>query len=77
VDPEETQDVSLHLAKLPLAIPINLIKLLSYKDDVVLDPFGGSGSVGVAAKQLGRRYILIEQAEQSCTAAKERLDCVA
>jgi site-specific DNA-methyltransferase (adenine-specific) len=77
VDPEETQDVSLHLAKLPLAIPLNLLKLLSYKDDVVLDPFGGSGSVGVAAKQLGRRYILIEQAEQSCVAAKERLDCVA
>jgi site-specific DNA-methyltransferase (adenine-specific) len=77
VDPEETQDVSLHLAKLPLEIPLNLIKLLSYKDDVVLDPFGWSGSVGVAAKQLGRPYILIEQAEQSCVAAKERLDRVA
>jgi site-specific DNA-methyltransferase (adenine-specific) len=77
VDPEEMQDVSLHLAKLPLEIPLNLIKLLSYKDDVVLDPFGGSGGVAVAAKQLGRPYILIEQAEQSCMAAKERLDRVA
>jgi site-specific DNA-methyltransferase (adenine-specific) len=77
VDPEDRQDVSLHLPKLPLEIPVNLIKLLSYQDDVVLDPFGGSGSVAVAAKQLGRRYILIEQAEQSCRAAKERLAQVA
>jgi site-specific DNA-methyltransferase (adenine-specific) len=77
VDPDETQDVSLHLAKLPLEIPLNLIKLLSYKDDVVLDPFGGSGSVAVAAKQLGRPYILIEQAESYCVAAKERLERVA
>ena len=73
VDPEDRQDVSLHRATLPLEIPVNLIKLLSYKDDVVLDPFGGSGSVGVAAKQLGRPFILIEQAEQYCAAAKERL----
>jgi site-specific DNA-methyltransferase (adenine-specific) len=77
VDPEDRQDVSLHLPKLPLEIPVNLIKLLSYQDDVVLDPFGGSGSVAVAAKQLGRPYILIEQAEQSCVAAKERLERVA
>jgi site-specific DNA-methyltransferase (adenine-specific) len=77
VSPEDRQDVSLHLPKLPLAIPVNLIKLLSYKDDVVLDPFGGSGSVGVAAKQLGRPYILIEQAEHYCVAAKARLAQVA
>jgi site-specific DNA-methyltransferase (adenine-specific) len=77
VDPEDRQDVSLHLAKLPLAIPLNLIKLLSYKDDVVLDPFGGSGSVAVAAKQLRGPFILIEQAEQYCEAAKERLAQVA
>jgi site-specific DNA-methyltransferase (adenine-specific) len=77
VDPEDRQDVSLHLATLPLEIPRNLIKLLSYKDDVVLDPFGGSGTVAVAAKQLGRPYILIEQAAQYCEAAKERLEHVA
>jgi site-specific DNA-methyltransferase (adenine-specific) len=77
VDPEDRQDVSLDLPKLPLEIPVNLIKLLSYQDDVVLDPFGGSGSVAVAAKQLGRPFILIEQAESYCVAAKERLDRVA
>jgi site-specific DNA-methyltransferase (adenine-specific) len=77
VDPDDRQDVSLHLAKLPLEIPVNLIKLLSYKDDVVLDPFGGSGSVAVAAKLLGRPFILIEQAEQYCEVAKERLERVA
>jgi site-specific DNA-methyltransferase (adenine-specific) len=54
-----------------------LIKLLSYKDDLVLDPFGGRGSVGVVAKQLGRPFILIEQSAQYCEAAKERLEHVA
>jgi site-specific DNA-methyltransferase (adenine-specific) len=77
VDPEDRLDASFHLPKLPLEIPLNLIKLLSYKDDVVLDPFGGSGSVAVAAKQLGRPFILIEQAEAYCAAAKERLAEVA
>lgn len=77
IDPDDRQDVSLHIAKLPLEIPLNLIKLLSYKDDLILDPMGGSGSVAVAAKQLGRSFVLIEQSEQSCGVAQERLARVA
>jgi DNA modification methylase len=73
IDPDDRQDVSLHIAKLPLKIPINLLKLLSYKDDCVLDPFAGGGSVGVAAKRLGRQFIMIDQSEQSCEVARERL----
>lgn len=46
-----------HPAPFPKALPARLIKLYSFKDDVVLDPFIGSGTTAVAAKQLGRCYI--------------------
>ena len=41
-------------------IPAKAIKILSYKDDIVLDPFAGSGTTCVAAKILGRKWIGIE-----------------
>ena len=73
----DEQDTSPHLARLPVQIPINLLKLLSYKDDVVLDPFGAAGSVAVAAKQLGRPFISIESTEHHFETAQERLARVA
>lgn len=46
----------------PLALPFirNCMKLWSAPDDVVLDPFGGVGSTGVVAIEMGRRYIGVE-----------------
>lgn len=43
------------IAAFPEAIPYRLIKLFSYRDDVVLDPFLGSGTTLKVASQLGRR----------------------
>jgi site-specific DNA-adenine methylase/DNA modification methylase len=77
IDPDEQQDTSLHLARLPLEIPLNLLRLLSYQDDVVLDPFGSGGTVAVAAQQLGRPFISIEASEHHWEIAKERLGRVA
>jgi len=41
---------------------------------VVLDPFGGSGTVGVVAKKLGRDYILIEIKPEYAEMGQRRLD---
>lgn len=45
-----------HPAPFPVELPAQLIRLYTFADDLVLDPFMGSGSTLVAAAQLGRRY---------------------
>ncbi len=46
-----------HPAPFPVELPEQLIRLYTFRDDLVLDPFMGSGSALVAAARLGRRYI--------------------
>lgn len=69
---ETTRD-SGHPAVYPVHIIRELIKLLSKPNDVVLDPFVGSGTTAVAAKELNRKYIGIEINEDYCKLARERL----
>ena len=46
-----------HPAPFPVELPARLIQLYTFEDDLVLDPFMGSGSTLVAAEPLGRRYV--------------------
>jgi len=46
-----------HPAPFPEELPNRLIKLYSFKGDVVLDPFVGSGTTSLAAIKNGRKYI--------------------
>lgn len=62
-----------HPAIYPLFIIKELIKLLSGPNDIILDPFVGSGTTAVAAKELNRRYIGIDINEEYCNYARERL----
>ncbi len=50
-----------HPAIFPVELAEKVITYYSFKDDVVLDPFAGIGTVGKAAVRLGRRFVLIEQ----------------
>lgn len=46
-----------HPAPFPVALPRRLIELFTYRGDVVLDPFMGSGSTAVACVETDRRYV--------------------
>ncbi len=64
-----------HSASFPDSLPTFFIKLFTQPGDVVLDPFSGSGTVGVVSKQLKREYILIEKCEKYYNLSKENIGC--
>jgi modification methylase len=72
IPPESARKVG-HPAPFPVALAARVIKLLSYVDDVVLDPFAGSGSTCVAAAQLGRHFVGFEISEEYCALARKRI----
>ena len=59
----------------PTRKPVPLIRqiLLAKPSDIVLDPFLGSGTTGVACEQLNRRWIGIEISEKYCEIARKRI----
>ena len=60
-------------ATFSMDIPTKAIKILSYKNDIVLDPFNGSGTSCVAAEILDRRWIGIELSENYANIARQRI----
>lgn len=65
---------NVHPTEKPLALMGRLVLLFSDQGDLVLDPFAGSGSTLVAARENGRRAIGIEREEKFCEIAASRLD---
>jgi DNA modification methylase len=63
-----------HSAAFPESLPTWFIKLFSEAGDVVLDPFSGSGTTCVVAKQLSRNYVGIELNEDYCKIASDRIE---
>jgi site-specific DNA-methyltransferase (adenine-specific) len=64
---------SLTKATFSMDIPTKAIKILSYKNDVILDPFCGSGTSVVAAETLDRRWLGIELSPNYCEVARSRV----
>jgi site-specific DNA-methyltransferase (adenine-specific)/site-specific DNA-methyltransferase (cytosine-N4-specific) len=62
-----------HPAVFPIDLPLFFIKLLCPEDGLVIDPFGGSGTTGIAALSLQRRAVLIDNNLDYCHAAIRRL----
>jgi DNA modification methylase len=65
-----------HGAQFPIALPGRCIALSSGPDDLVLDPFVGSGNAGIAARALGRRFIGIDVSPTYLAAAEEKISVV-
>jgi modification methylase len=66
----------LHPTQKPEALLARVILSSSRPDDLVLDPFCGTGTTGAVAKRLGRRFIGIEREQSYAKAAEKRLAAV-
>lgn len=62
-----------HPAPFPIELPRRCVKLFSYVDDVVLDPFSGSGTTALAAVENNRRGIGIDVDRKYCELARKRI----
>lgn len=60
----------------PLRLLERIIRASSHPGDLVADFFAGSGTTGVAARQLGRRYLLVDSNPEAIAVARQRLDAV-
>lgn len=71
--PENTD----HPTQKPEKLLAKIILASTNANDLVLDPFAGSGTTAVAAKKLGRNFVAIESDEQYCLLAQKRLEIAA
>lgn len=70
------QKTDAHPAPFPEELIYRLIKFYSYRDNVVLDPFGGTGTVAAVAKKTGRHFVHIDVSRKYCEIARKRLETV-
>jgi len=66
-------DLRLHPTQKPVALFEYLIKTYTNEGDLVLDNCAGSGTTGVACRNLGRNFILIEKEKEYCKIASQRI----
>ena len=73
IAPETRMKEYNHPAMFPEELVKRCLKLFSYKNDIILDPFNGVGTTTLVAHQLGRKYIGIDISESYCQIARERI----
>ncbi len=73
IAPERNMKKHDHPAMFPEELAARVLKLFSFKKDVILDPFNGVGTTTCVAKNLGRRYIGIDISEEYCKTARNRI----
>lgn len=69
INPSRSKD---HPATFPIELAEKVIKYYSFKNDVVLDPFGGSGTTGIGALNLNRRFVMCELENKYVQTMKKR-----
>jgi site-specific DNA-methyltransferase (adenine-specific) len=62
-----------HPAPFPVGLPRRLIELYTYRGDLVLDPFIGSGTTAVAAMETGRHYVGFDTDDSYLAIARQRI----
>lgn len=70
INPDTQSD---HPAPFPIEIPYRLVKYYTWSDDLILDPFVGSGNSALAAKQLNRNFIGIDKSENYISMSQDRV----
>ncbi|HEY5889964.1 MAG TPA: site-specific DNA-methyltransferase [Acidimicrobiia bacterium] len=75
IPPESARKIG-HPAPFPIALPRRLIDLYTYRSDLVLDPFIGSGTTAVAALEADRHYVGFDTDADYLTMAQERVGSV-
>ena len=65
-----------HPAPFPEALVERLVKFYSYRGNLVLDMFGGTGTVAVVARRSGRKFLHIDSSKEYCDLARRRIEDV-
>ncbi len=65
-----------HPCQMPEAVLDRIIRVATNENDVVLDPFAGSGTTLAVAKKLGRNYLGVELSEQYADGVRKRLQMI-
>lgn len=73
MNPESAKKVN-HPAPFPEELPYRLIQLYSFKDDIVLDPFMGSGTTAISALKTGRNFVGYEISPEYKIIAERRIN---
>jgi len=73
IAPEKNMKKYKHPAMFPEELVERVLKLFSYKKDIILDPFNGVGTTSVVSKRLNRKYIGIDISREYCKVAQARI----
>jgi len=72
MNPESAKKIK-HPAPFPIELPYRLIQLYTFKGDVILDPFMGSGTTAIAALKAERKYIGYDNDPEYVKLSEERI----
>ena len=73
IAPERKMQDYGHPAMFPVELAYRALKLFSFQNDVILDPFNGAGTTTLVAERTGRRYLGIDLSLDYCTTAQNRI----
>ena len=74
IAPEKRMKEFNHPAMFPPELVYRVLKLFSFQNDVILDPFNGAGTTTLVSARTGRRYLGIDLSDEYCKTAQNRIE---